>query len=485
MAGNPYSESGEAFRIPDMLANRADTYNLGDIIGDTRETFELSYLENALTSNPSLARMAARHFEDIYGIVRMVETGSREGIELAGNYSAEELNEYLGVMEKLIRVRDVVLAVNQAYILSAAQADEYRTEPPFLLQGSYRNMNRIAGKVLPVMNTAELETLIQTHYLSEAQTLTTGAEANILRFKQMTGQQTEAEAKRWAEIKKTFNRNQMFAGAGGSDRMAQALVQLSSMGEGLGAIQTTLATGIARLADSSKGDDTRAETIIADETLKKFAKLLSGLKSAAPPSQAPTSKHQTDTSISDETLDRFAQILKNAFPAPAPQQAPAQKAKEDPIVAQLAPETIQAISSMLSKIQAAAPATPIVLPPGASEENIQAQSADGKVKLELSRRWEGQGTGASSIFAPLRFVLTFGEKTHVIEDRNQLLYQNSHHNLADSMEARTKALRIFWWSAYSVRKAGLVHKVRAERIKGGEVVLPETILSKVEERISR
>jgi hypothetical protein len=33
MAGNPYTESGETFRIPDMLANRADVYNLGDILG--------------------------------------------------------------------------------------------------------------------------------------------------------------------------------------------------------------------------------------------------------------------------------------------------------------------------------------------------------------------------------------------------------------------------------------------------------------------
>ena len=32
MAGNPYTESGETFRIPDMLANRADVYNLGDVL---------------------------------------------------------------------------------------------------------------------------------------------------------------------------------------------------------------------------------------------------------------------------------------------------------------------------------------------------------------------------------------------------------------------------------------------------------------------
>ena len=41
MAGNPYTESGEKFTIPDMLANRADTYNLGDILGGKEEQFAL------------------------------------------------------------------------------------------------------------------------------------------------------------------------------------------------------------------------------------------------------------------------------------------------------------------------------------------------------------------------------------------------------------------------------------------------------------
>ena len=57
MAGNPYTESGEKFQIPDMLASRADTYNLGDVIGDNAGSFELSYLENCLTSNSTLARL--------------------------------------------------------------------------------------------------------------------------------------------------------------------------------------------------------------------------------------------------------------------------------------------------------------------------------------------------------------------------------------------------------------------------------------------
>ena len=40
MAGNPYTESGQKFKIPDMLANRADTYNLGDISGGRGDVFD-------------------------------------------------------------------------------------------------------------------------------------------------------------------------------------------------------------------------------------------------------------------------------------------------------------------------------------------------------------------------------------------------------------------------------------------------------------
>src|SRR5690606_14007176 len=138
------------------------------IIGDSREAFEMSYLENAMTSNPVLARLAARSGKDVQAIIQMAERARRqpntvsadqistEGIDFEGNYSIEELTEFVNTMTKLMQVRDVVLTVNREYIASAAQHDDYRTEPPFLLQGSYRNMNRIAGKVLPVMNDQEL-----------------------------------------------------------------------------------------------------------------------------------------------------------------------------------------------------------------------------------------------------------------------------------------------------------------------------------------
>lgn len=60
MAGNPYTESGARFRIPDMLANRADVWNLGDVLSGRDEVFALSFVENALTANPVLAPLAAR-----------------------------------------------------------------------------------------------------------------------------------------------------------------------------------------------------------------------------------------------------------------------------------------------------------------------------------------------------------------------------------------------------------------------------------------
>lgn len=66
MAGNPYTESGELFKIPDMLANRADIYNLGEVLGGMDDAFALSYIENSLTSNSVLAPLALRDLNDLY-----------------------------------------------------------------------------------------------------------------------------------------------------------------------------------------------------------------------------------------------------------------------------------------------------------------------------------------------------------------------------------------------------------------------------------
>lgn len=251
MAGNPYTESGERFRIPDMLANRADTYNLGDIIGGRADSFKLSYLENAMTANAALKPLATRNPQDVYAFLRFAQTDSREALEVEGTYTPEEISEIVAILKKLMVVRDTILRVNQAYIASAAQADAYRTEPPFLLQGSYRNMNRLAEKVVPIMNDAELDRLLLSHYEQEAQLLTGSAEANLLKFKQLQGILTEAETNRWVAIKKTFRKNQAFHGLDAGDQMVQVLAQLSALTEGLSGIKEVLASAVTQKQNSN------------------------------------------------------------------------------------------------------------------------------------------------------------------------------------------------------------------------------------------
>ncbi|SFQ59748.1 DNA repair ATPase [Hymenobacter arizonensis] len=237
MAGNPYTESGEQFRIPDMLANRADIYNLGDIIGDTANIFLLSYLENALVANPVLNRLAAKSQADVYPLIKLAETGDSAGLTFEANHSPEEINEYVAVLQKLLRIRDVVARVNEEYIRSAAQANEYRTEPPFKLQGSYRNMAKLAEKVRPIMNDEEVRALLATHYDNEAQTLTSGTEANLLKLRELLGWLQETETTRWADIKATFTRNLRTSSGG---QLQSVLTQLEHIASGLGGIKAVL-----------------------------------------------------------------------------------------------------------------------------------------------------------------------------------------------------------------------------------------------------
>ncbi|UOQ81440.1 AAA family ATPase [Hymenobacter sp. 5414T-23] len=238
MAGNPYTESGDVFQLPDMLANRADIYNLGDILSTgSEEAFRLSYLENALISNAALGRLATQSPQDVPALIRLAETGQQDGLSFEGNHSPEELNEYVAVLQKLLRLRDVVARVNAAYIASAAQADAYRTEPPFKLQGSYRNMNKLAEKVRPVMNDQEITDLLAAHYESEAQTLTSATEANLLKLRELLGWLTPAEETRWQEIKATFRDNLRNSGAG---QLLQMLDKLENIAGGLSGIREAL-----------------------------------------------------------------------------------------------------------------------------------------------------------------------------------------------------------------------------------------------------
>lgn len=241
MAGNPYTESGEQFRIPDMLANRADVWNLGEVLSGRDDVFALSFVENALTANPVLAPLAARSRDDLALLVRLAGGGdpAARAEHLEHPYSAVELDAVLAVLRHLLTARDTVLAVNAAYIASAAQTDATRTEPPFRLQGSYRNMNKIAERIVPVMNDAELSAVVDDHYAGEAQTLTTGAEANLLKLAALRGTLTAEQAERWAAITASYVRTQALGGPDG-DPMTRAVAALGLLADRIAAVETAI-----------------------------------------------------------------------------------------------------------------------------------------------------------------------------------------------------------------------------------------------------
>lgn len=247
MTGNPYTESGERFRVPDMLANRADVWNLGDVLTGKEDAFALSFLENALTSNPVLAPLAGRDRADLELLVRLAEGDpAARADRLTHPYAPAELEQITAVLRHLLAARETVLAVNAAYIASAAQSEETRGEPPFRLQGSYRTMNRIAQRVRPVMNAAELAAVLDDHFTAEAQTLTTGAEANLLKLAELRGTLTPGQAERWAALKSAHARAQALGGPA-EDPLTRATNALALLADRMAAIEAAItgATGAA------------------------------------------------------------------------------------------------------------------------------------------------------------------------------------------------------------------------------------------------
>ncbi|NRA70961.1 MAG: DNA repair ATPase [Gammaproteobacteria bacterium] len=239
MAGNPYTESGDAFKIPDMLANRADIYNLGDTLSGREYEFSLSFIENSLTSNRYLAPLATRPMNDVYQFVALADGQQVALTDFEHGYSQAEANEIVAVLKRVRHIQKTVLLANDQYIASAAQDDKYRTEPPFKLQGSYRNMNKMAEKVVPVMTDIEIEQLISDHYRGEAQTLTKGAEENLLKLADIRGTLDQQQSERWQQIKRDFVRHQNLGSD--DDPMLNIANQISLLQQGLKDIGDALA----------------------------------------------------------------------------------------------------------------------------------------------------------------------------------------------------------------------------------------------------
>lgn len=242
MAGNPYTEQGRRFRIPDMLANRADVWNLGDVLAGRDDLFALSYLENSLTANPVLAPLSTGARGDLEVLVRIARgDDTAHTDQLTGSWPAPELTDIVAVLRKVLRIQAVLTAVNRAYISSAATHDADRSKPPFQLQGSYRNMNALVERVVPVMNEEELETLIDDHYTAEAQTLAGRAEANLLELAELRGRLTPETAARWSDIQAAYVRERAL-GSNDDDPLIRAVGGLGLLADRLGTIAAAIHT---------------------------------------------------------------------------------------------------------------------------------------------------------------------------------------------------------------------------------------------------
>ncbi|MDP2341035.1 MAG: DNA repair ATPase [Deltaproteobacteria bacterium] len=293
MAGNPYTETGDKFQIPDMLANRADTYNLGDISGGREDVFALSYVENALTANPTTQPLAARDPADVHLLVRLAKGEPVATTDLKHGYSGAEIDELVRVFAKLLKVQSVLLKVNANYISSAATDERFRTEPPFKLQGSYRNMAKMAQGIVPVMNDDELERLIDDHYRGESQTLTTGSEANLLKLAELRKRASPEQQARWNDIRKNFERLQLQGDSNDpGSRVAATLANLTQRIEGIASSILEVSKVSALTAASEQSDRTSSSSSLSANLAAVQQELLALRKDTAAQEQL---RHQQQT----------------------------------------------------------------------------------------------------------------------------------------------------------------------------------------------
>ncbi len=222
MAGNPYTETGEVFRIPDMLANRADVYNLGDVLSGREALFADSYIENCLNAHPLTAAISEKGRDAVLACMRLAAGAEAQ---LPPELSLEAIE----VLKRMISVREVLARVNAAYVASAAQDDSFRSEPPFKLQGSYRNMVKLTAQLSALMTASELDALIRDHYRGEAQTLGARAEENLLKLAALIGQPSADESARWTTLCENFRAQQKQGGknSDGSTKIANLLADIA------------------------------------------------------------------------------------------------------------------------------------------------------------------------------------------------------------------------------------------------------------------
>ena len=171
-------------------------------------------------------------------------------------------------------------------------------------------MNKLVEKIVPAMNEDELHALIDDHYLGESQTLTSGAEENLLKLAELRGRQTPEERARWEAIKKEFVRLRR-VGGGDDDPATRLTSQLSLVSEHL----EEIGDSIERAVDSGA----------------KAARPATPAKAApspAPPKE-PTPAPEVHLDLSPY-VDKLHELLERLSAVPAAPSTPA-ATQEEPV----------------------------------------------------------------------------------------------------------------------------------------------------------
>jgi hypothetical protein len=103
------------------------------------------------------------------------------------------------------------------------------------------------------MNEAELTALVEDHYRAEAQTLTTGTEANLLKLAELRGTLTPEDAARWTALKTAHTRT---LGDPEDTPLTQAVAALTVLADRVAAVETAI-IGITASEGTPKPTTTR------------------------------------------------------------------------------------------------------------------------------------------------------------------------------------------------------------------------------------
>ncbi len=156
------------------------------------------------------------------------------------------------------------------------------------------------------MNPKELKTLISAHYENESQTLTSDTEANLLKFKEMTGWADETEQRRWQAIKKTFRKNKLLHGSDAGDPVNRVVAQLSAFQDGLESIHDVLESGVGT---SDQGSLT-TQIAFSEQSLSQMERLLKEMKTVF---SAFLEKSQSDSAMAGGLPNAYLKIMKKQF----------------------------------------------------------------------------------------------------------------------------------------------------------------------------